>query len=315
MGFHPDFTGRQNVTMAGQLFGFSVDEIQDLLPKIEEFAEIGNYIDQPVRTYSSGMLMRLAFSVATARRPDILIVDEALSVGDSYFQHKSFSRIRKFREEGTTLLLVSHDPGAIKSICDHAIVLHEGLLVKNADPDEAMDFYHALLFERDTGLIRQERQAYGKVQTISGGGEMTVTSIRIVTMDGTEVDAVETGTMVKLEIKVKVNRTVPEAVVGFIIKDRLGQMMYGINTYRLGQTIADLALGDHLVCCFQFEMNLGKGNYSISTSISKKESHLTDNYEWRDAGFVFSVLNSKKPDFVGCVSLDAALQIDHIPQS
>src|SRR5690606_6737354 len=98
MGFHPDFSGRQNVFMAGQLLGLSMEELQALMPEIEAFAEIGPYMDQPVRTYSSGMQMRLAFSVATARRPDVLIVDEALSVGDAYFQHKSFNRIREFRQ-------------------------------------------------------------------------------------------------------------------------------------------------------------------------------------------------------------------------
>lgn len=313
MGFHPDFTGRQNVTMASQLFGFSVHEIQDLLPEIEAFAEIGDYIEQPVRTYSSGMLMRLAFAVATAKRPELLIVDEALSVGDSYFQHKSFSRIRKFREEGTTLLLVSHDRGAIQSICDRVIVLQEGKVVKEGPPEEAMDFYHALLSARDVGLIRQERQAYGKVQTISGGGEITVSEIRFLTSAGTLVDAIETGTTVSLEIRAKVNRPVSEAVVGFMIKDRFGQIMYGINTYRLGQSINHLTVGDELLCCFQFKMNLGKGNYSISTSISKMDSHLADNYEWRDGGYVFSVLNTKKPDFVGNISLDATVDIRHVP--
>lgn len=113
MGFHPDFTGRQNAIMAGQLLGMSVEEILTLMPDIEAFAEIGEYIDEPVRVYSSGMQVRLAFAVATARRPDVLIVDEALSVGDAYFQHKSFDRIREFRKRGTTLLIVSHDKQAI----------------------------------------------------------------------------------------------------------------------------------------------------------------------------------------------------------
>ena len=110
MGFHPDFTGRQNVFMAGQLLGLRVDEIAGRMSEIEAFAEIGGYIDRPVRLYSSGMQVRLAFSAATAVRPDILIVDEALSVGDAYFQHKSFERIRQYRQAGSTLLIVSH-PG------------------------------------------------------------------------------------------------------------------------------------------------------------------------------------------------------------
>jgi lipopolysaccharide transport system ATP-binding protein len=123
MGFHLDFTGRQNAVMAAQLLGLERDEIEKLMPEIEAFAEIGEYIDQPMRVYSSGMQMRLAFSVATARRPDILIVDEALSVGDAYFQHKSFERIRQLGREGTTLLIVSHDKGSIQGLCSRALLL------------------------------------------------------------------------------------------------------------------------------------------------------------------------------------------------
>ena len=146
MGFHADFTGRQNVFMAGQLLGLGVEEISQLMPEIEAFAEIGEYIDQPVRVYSSGMQMRLAFSVATARRPDILIVDEALSVGDAYFQHKSFDRIRQFRRAGTTLLIVSHDKQAIQSICDRAILLDGGRLAKEGSAGSGDG-----LLQRDSG--------------------------------------------------------------------------------------------------------------------------------------------------------------------
>ncbi|MEI6181414.1 MAG: ATP-binding cassette domain-containing protein, partial [Chloroflexales bacterium] len=138
MGFHPDFTGRQNALMAGQLLGLSTHEIEQLMPEIEAFAEIGEYLDQPVRVYSSGMQMRLAFSVATARRPDILIVDEALSVGDAYFQHKSFERIRAYGKQGTTLLIVSHDKGSIQGICDRAILLDAGRLSMEGAPDAVM---------------------------------------------------------------------------------------------------------------------------------------------------------------------------------
>ncbi len=117
MGFHPDFTGRQNVYMAGQLLGYNMEEIARLMSEIEAFAEIGDYIDQPVRVYSSGMQMRLAFSVATMSRPDILIVDEALSVGDAAFQRKCFRRIESYCAQKTTLLFVSHDTETVKKIC------------------------------------------------------------------------------------------------------------------------------------------------------------------------------------------------------
>ena len=152
MGFHPDFTGRQNVYMSGQLLGYSNEEISLHMQAIEDFAEIGAAIDEPVRTYSSGMQVRLAFSVATMVRPEILIIDEALSVGDSYFQHKSFARIKKFREMGTTLLLVSHDKAAIQSICDRAILLINGAIEKEGEPELVMNYYNALLAEKENTI-------------------------------------------------------------------------------------------------------------------------------------------------------------------
>jgi len=126
-------------------------------------AEIGDYIDQPVRTYSSGMQVRLAFSVATAVRPEILIVDEALSVGDAYFQHKSFDRIRAFREQGTTLLFVSHDPGAVKTLCNRAILIDQGRIAQEGAPDEVLDYYNAMIARKQTSeLIEQSEQLGGQ---------------------------------------------------------------------------------------------------------------------------------------------------------
>ncbi len=133
MGFYPDLTGRENVYHSAGLMGFTKEEIDRVIKEIEEFVEIGEYFDQPVRTYSTGMQMRVAFGVATAYRPEILIVDEALSVGDAYFQHKSFDRIRKFQEEGTTLIVVSHDRNAIQSICNRAILLEQGGIIKDGN--------------------------------------------------------------------------------------------------------------------------------------------------------------------------------------
>jgi lipopolysaccharide transport system ATP-binding protein len=178
-----------------------------------------------------------------------------------------------------------------------------------------MDFYHALLSERDVKLIRQERLAYGKVQTTSGRGNVSVIEINLLNQEHQPVEAVETGAPVTLEIRAQVNTPVPELVIGFLIKDRFGQSVYGINSYRLGKTIEHLSAGDQVIGRFQFAMNLGKGNYTISTGVSRQDSHLSDNYEWRDAGLVFSVYNTSKPDFVGSASLDACLTIEHLEQA
>ncbi|WP_010488180.1 ABC transporter ATP-binding protein [Pseudomonas sp. S9] len=310
MGFHPDFSGRQNVFMAGQLLGLGMDELYELMPEIEAFAEIGEYIDHPVRTYSSGMQMRLAFSVATARRPDVLIVDEALSVGDAYFQHKSFARIREFRKAGTTLLIVSHDRQAIQNLCDRTILLANGKLALEGSPEEVMDFYSAMLAEKEQQTVRQERLESGQVRTISGTGEAGFADIALINDQGQRVDVVSVGAMVTLEVTVDVRADVPRLVLGFMIKDRMGQAMYGINTHRLNQPVENLKAGEQVVYRFKFPARLGKGNYSIALSLSRFDSHLDTNYEWRDFALVFHVINIKQADFVGCAWLDSDVSIE-----
>ncbi|MCP2068851.1 ABC transporter ATP-binding protein [Pseudomonas laurylsulfatiphila] len=305
MGFHADFTGRQNAVMAGQLLGMQVEEIEALMPEIEHFAEIGDAIDHPVRTYSSGMQMRLAFSVATARRPDILIVDEALSVGDAYFQHKSFDRIRSFRKAGTTLLIVSHDRSAIQSICDSAILLENGHMAMHDTPEAVMDYYNALLAEREGQTVRQEMLSGGQVSTISGTGEARILNVRLLDKHERSIDAAEVGQPVVLEVNVEVRQDIERLVLGFMIKDRLGQAMYGINTHRQDQALTDLQAGERVTYRFAFVMGLGKGNYSVALSLSRLDSHLDRNFEWRDYGLVFHVINNRQEDFVGCSWLAA----------
>lgn len=311
MGFHPEFSGRQNVFMAGQLLGMTVEDINELMPDIEAFAEIGGYMDQPVRTYSSGMQMRLAFSVATASRPDILIVDEALSVGDAYFQHKSFDRIREFRKSGTTLLIVSHDRQAIQSICDRAILLDQGRLALEGEPEEVMDFFSAMIAKRDQYIIRQERLGNNKIRTISGTGEATVADVQLLNAEGRQVDMVEVGTPVILQVTVDVHQAIPRLVLGFMIKDRMGQAIYGINTHRINRPLENLKAGEQVVYRYSFNAHIGKGNYSVALSLSRLDSHLDRNYEWRDFALIFHVINTKQPDFVGSAALDAQLDIHH----
>ncbi|WP_273849042.1 ABC transporter ATP-binding protein [Serratia liquefaciens] len=312
MGFHPDFTGRQNVYMSGQLLGLNNSDIDRLMPEIEAFAEIGEYIDQPVRVYSSGMQMRLAFSVATAVRPDILIVDEALSVGDAYFQHKSFDRIRRFRSEGTTLLIVSHDKIAIQSICDRAILLNAGRIEKEGEPEAIMDYYNAMLAEKSgtTRTVKQELTESGQLQTISGSGDAKIKDIGLFSLDNKPVEIISVGDRVNLKITVKVESNIPELVLGYMIKDRLGQPIFGTNTYHLGKMLSDLNAGQEIEFYFKFDMNLGEGNYSIAVALHDRDTHINKNYEWRDLAFVFNVINVNKDTFVGVSWLPAEVDIN-----
>jgi lipopolysaccharide transport system ATP-binding protein len=312
MGFHSDFTGRQNAYMAGQLLGYSVEEIASLMPEIEAFAEIGEYIDQPVRIYSSGMQVRLAFAVATARRPDVLIVDEALSVGDTYFQHKSFDRIREFREQGTTLLIVSHDKASIQSICDRAILLNAGKLAMEGNPEAVMDYYNALLADHQNQSIRQEVLANGKTQTISGTGEAEISNIAMLNEAGQPLAVVNVGQLVTLRIDVRVHVPLDQLVLGYGIRDRLGQTVYGTNTALQKKTLTAVAAGSNIRFDMQFPANIGAGSYSVQTALVSSETHLDNNYEWRELALMFEVVNVNKPRFVGVAWLNPDISINHL---
>lgn len=312
MGFHPDFTGRQNAFMAGQLMGYGVEEITRLIPQIEAFAEIGEYIDQPVRVYSSGMQMRLAFSVATANRPDVLIVDEALSVGDTYFQHKSFDRIRQFRKQGTTLLIVSHDKGAIQSICDRAILLNAGKLEMQGEPELVMDFYNTILANHQNQFVHQSEPSGGKVRIDSGTREVEIEHIKLVNKNEEPIKLVAVGQGVCAKILIKVNTDIDGLVMGFGIKDRLGQMVFGTNTYNTKQKLSYAKAGELYEFSVNFLANLGVGSFSIHCSLVRSESHVEKNYHWIDNALVFEVINVDKPIFVGCAWNELIFEINKI---
>jgi lipopolysaccharide transport system ATP-binding protein len=299
MGFDPDLTGRQNSEHVAGLMGFSRTEIRALLPQIEEFAEVGAYFDEPVRTYSSGMQMRVAFSLATASRPDVLIVDEALAVGDAYFVHKCFKRIREFRDQGTTLLIVSHDKSAVQALCDRAVMIDRGRMVADGTPQEVLDFYNALISEKENSTVRQTRQEDGIAVTVSGTGEAVIDEIWLEDATGNRVEFVGVGDSVELVIRVRVDSAIARLVIGYMIRDRLGQAVFGTNSFYTDQVIEDAQAGDVFEFRASFPVNLGVGSYSFSVALSSTETHLVNNYEWRDLALVFTVANTQRSTFVG----------------
>ena len=310
MGFHPDLTGRQNVYHSAGLMGFTNQQIDAVIDELEAFAEIGEYFDQPVRTYSSGMQLRVAFGVVTAYRPEILIVDEALSVGDAYFQHKSLNRVREFQAQGTTLLLVSHDRGAIQAICDRAILLEKGTVIKDGNPEEVMDFYNALIAEKENSTIKQIVKEDGKIETISGTGEATVEEIALYNSKNEMIEFVGVGESVELRVKVKVHKDIESLVLGYGIKDRLGQVMYGTNTWHTKQVIENPKKDEIYNFTLSFDVNLGAGSYSIQTALVDKDTHLTANYEWKDLAVVFNVINIDKIHFAGCLWNEPIIKVE-----
>lgn len=315
MGFNPDLTGRQNAFHSAGLMGYTQEQIQTAMPGIEAFAEVGDYFDQPVRTYSSGMQVRVAFAVATAFTPDLLIVDEALSVGDSYFQHKSFDRMRRFREEGTSIMLVSHSPGDVKALCDRVILLEKGRVLKDGAPDEVIDYYNALIAKKENEqlAVEQQRGKSGWVTTRSGTGQAKVASLRLVDpATGTDVALATVGQSLRLVLEADVLVDIPSLVLGFMLRDKQGHVVWGSNTWHSGQAQKNLAQGERVVFTLDFTCRLGPGSYSVSPALVSTETHLVDNFEWVDNLIVFEVMNSGVPVFIGSNWLGATFAVDRL---
>lgn len=300
MGFHPEFTGRQNAYMSGQMLGLTAQAISQLMPQIEAFAEIGDYIDQPLRTYSSGMAVRLAFSVATAVRPEILIVDEALSVGDAYFQHKSFERIRQFRDQGTTLLFVSHSPGAVKSLCNRAILLDQGILVRTGYPDDVLDYYNAIIAKQEADQQIREVESDTLKQVIRSGNQAALIQSVDMLESNQSVRAVRIGDSVIFRVEILVNDHIQDLTVGLLIRDRLGNDVFGTNTWHLGNSRQHLCAGERCFVEFNLpELNLGVGNYSVSFALHSGDAHITNNYDWWNQALVFQIIPGQGPHAIG----------------
>jgi lipopolysaccharide transport system ATP-binding protein len=310
MGFHQDFSGSVNAMMTCQMMGYSSDEAHDLLDAIREFSELGDYLDQPVRVYSTGMQVRLAFSAATVTRPEILIVDEALSVGDAYFQHKCIKRIREYRDQGTTLLFVSHDPGAVKSLCSRAVLLDGGSIVKDGAPDTVLDYYNSVIAQKKSDSdIQQVTGEGGRVSTRSGSGTARIREVDIQKAGGDSVRTLLVGEDVTLRCTVEFFADMEEPTVGILLRDRMGNDVYGTNTHHLGKKGMAAKKGDLFDIAFSFSMNIGPGNYSVCVAVHAGDSHLEENCDWWDQCLALQIIPGKEPPFVGVASLPVNVEI------
>jgi lipopolysaccharide transport system ATP-binding protein len=312
MGFNPDLTGRQNTYHSAGLMGHSQADIERAMPGIEAFAEIGEYFDQPMRTYSSGMQMRVAFSVATAFKPDLLILDEVLSVGDSYFQHKSFDRIRHFREEGVSIMLVTHSLGDVRTLCDRVILLDKGGVLKDGLPDEVVDYYNALVAEKENAKlsIEQRREKNGWLLTKSGTGEARVKTLQLLDVaSGNEIAIAQVGQAVELRLEASIHADIPRLVLGYMIRDKQGHVVWGTNTWHTRQIQENVKCGELIVFRLPFNCTLGPGSYSVSPALVSSETHLINNYEWIDNLLVFDVINVERDIFIGTNWLDGQFSI------
>ncbi len=304
LGFHPDFSGRSNLFAAGGLLGLGPAEVDALLPGILDFAEVGCSLDDPVRTLSTGMQLRLAFSLATAVRPDVLLIDEALAVGDAYFQQKCMMRIRSFRELGTTVLLVSHDAAVVRAICDRALLLEEGLLVRHGPPDEVLDYYNAMVARRSKDdRIRVARHG-PRASTRSGDGRASVEDVAL--GDGSRPsDVFPVGSRMTVEVSGRAHESVEDLTVGISIRDRAGTEIFGTNTHHLGFRDVAVDAGKPFHAHFELPASLGVGAYSLTVALHAGSVHLEGSYDWWDRVSVFQVIPGDEAPFVGSTYLPA----------
>ncbi|HBZ48279.1 lipopolysaccharide transport system ATP-binding protein [Stenotrophomonas rhizophila] len=331
MGFNPDLTGRQNCFHSAGLMGYSQQQIEAMMPSIEAFAEVGEYFDEPVRTYSSGMQVRVAFAVATAFRPDILIVDEALSVGDAYFQAKCFKRVQEFKEQGTTLILVSHSVGDIVKHCDRVIFIKDGGVHADGPSREISNLYLDELFGRKPGnpVVAQDgpstspesmgagtedrfhtRRGYNKGEHRWGQGGARIIDYAVVSRGEENPARLDSGARTEFMMKIVFDQDVESAVPGILIKTLEGLFLYGTNSFLAGNgaVVVSAKAGDVMVCSFQLPMNVNEGHYMVSLGISSGDplSELTP----LDRRYDSILLDVSRPmQFWGIVDLNAEFSV------
>jgi lipopolysaccharide transport system ATP-binding protein len=271
-GFHPNWTGRQNAEFYVRLMGLSGKQAKEALREIEEFADIGVYYEQPLRTYSTGMFLRVAFSAAVCVQPDVLIIDEVLAVGDARFQHKCFRRIAEFRERGVTILFVTHRLDQIAQICSRGIVLHKGKIAFDGDPDEAVGRYVEILFSSDaTTAVAQKTEGDIPGYQI-GTGEAEITDIILTGSFGTDAPSFATGEIAIFDMAVRFNRDVARPVIGFALKNVEGICIYGTNSVLTPYNAKSARDNDTVSFRIECPLRLAAGTYFADFSVCTEEA-------------------------------------------
>jgi lipopolysaccharide transport system ATP-binding protein len=267
MGFNPDLSGRQNAHHSAGLMGYSIDEIKTVIDEIKAFAEIGEYFEQPVRTYSSGMQARVAFAVATAFRPEILIVDEALSVGDVYFQSKCFSRMEWMKKSGTTILLVSHDTQAIRSFCDRAILLHRGQMRGDGTPKDIVQLYEHITNDFSNKL-NEEKSIETQQDTLEKKQRVKLSYFKLMNINSEEIQTVTCNDQIIVEFAYFSYEDFDDPHYGVRISDRFGNSAFETNTFCMKKKTDPIKKENQIIINFLFEVNLGVGDYMIDVAMT-----------------------------------------------
>ena len=305
-GFNPEFSGRENVFLNSEIMGLSRRETQQIFPRIEAFAEIGRFIDRPVKEYSTGMYVRLAFSAAIHVDPEILIVDEALAVGDAIFASRCIQKFEELRQRKVTILLVSHDLGLVKRLSDRAAFMLDGQVVLEGSPKDAVNRYVGFVLDRERGAKRLDGSdsdaIAAKTSFRHGDGASRVTDVRLLNGAGEPCHAFRRGDSISVRIRALFREKVENPVVGILIRNRIGMDVFGTNT-RLEQIeLGCFAAGESLELDFELDCLLSRQEYTVTVATQHWNGLSQD---WLDDVLEFRVVDTK--DVAGVLNLNTRI--------
>jgi len=307
-GFNDQLSGRENIYMNGTLIGMSHKECQEKEKEIIDFSELGDYIEEPIMTYSSGMKMRLAFSIAIFSEPQILIVDEALSVGDAHFAAKCTKALRERKERNMSIIYVSHDLNSLKLLCDRCILLNAGEIATEGNPEDVINSYNFLISK----LNDSENKMQIKNTENSSFGTFDV-EIKEVTIQGelSKSDVISSGEMATICIKISSKIDIEDMTVGIMIRDKFGQDIFGTNTFH-HKIKLDFKKDNDYICNFEMPLNIGVGKYSITVAVHSKDTHLEHCSHWLDNAVDFEIAGVLGNYFGGLCRLEPKITVNRV---
>jgi lipopolysaccharide transport system ATP-binding protein len=335
-GFNPQFTGRENVYMNGAIKGFTKKEMDERFDAIAGFADIGKFLDQPVKTYSSGMAVRLAFAAAINVDPDILVVDEALSVGDMFFQAKCATRMRRMIDSGVTLLFVSHDTGTVKSLCQKAVLLNNGLIVDYDESSNVVEQYFAIKVQSEQTVVQQNPEKYTKAELKQPvikdntefqkrasyqriqNGKASFLNVQLLDRSETEIHLVEYEQEAILRMAIQIHEDISSLAFGYHIRDSNGVNLIYSDSIIENKTLKDLKRGEIFIVDWKFTSTLMHGNYNIVSFLSiplNIMAHSVDFCDFVPLAFQFSQTARRESSLYGKVHWQNKLSITRYADS
>jgi lipopolysaccharide transport system ATP-binding protein len=304
-GFNPEFTGRENVFLNGEILGLTREQMVRALPSIEAFAEIGEFVDRPVKEYSTGMYVRLAFATAIHVEPEILIVDEALAVGDAVFANRCMRKFHELKEKRTTILFVSHDLGLVKQLSNKSIFLLNGRIEAAGEPSHVINRYVGLVHQRQQSSAVDEVPAPDNLPATFRHGDQSsqITRVTIVDQAGKPCTVVRSGQTIIVQVHARFREHRKNPMAGILIRTRIGMDVYGTNTNIEQLCLGEFEPGDQLTIEFRFDCWLTPQQYTLTAALQDAEG---SSFDWLDDVLSFEVVSDRMA--AGVVNLQASIQ-------